>query len=244
VSFATRPEGPVRPVDRTIADIARSGAGLVTPDAADMSAPLLTQRLRELERLGLASADGISRWHVSPNLTEELERRAARSPARHRLLVHKEPRALANQVGHPGPVWLDRIRVASLAPYGFGAEVRRAVERRREVLLKLGIQPDDPNPMAKLRDLEHQSVARQFAERSGQVHLPNVPDGFRGRLQMTDPRVPAESHGYAVVSDGSRFVLVRASTVERASDGRTVTVTRDGKGRAVVRPSRDNDLVR
>jgi len=244
VSFTTKPESPVRPVDRTIADIARSHAGLVAPDAADTSAPLLTRRLREIERLGLASSAGANRWRVSPNLTEELARRAARLPARHRLLIHKEPRALENQVGHEGPVWLDRIKVAALAPYGFGAEVRRAVERRREALLKFGIQPDDPNRVAKLRDLEGQCVARHFATRSGQVHLPSVPDGFRGRLQMTGPQVPAGLSGYAVVSDGLRFVLVRASTVERASDGRPVTVTRDGKGRAVVRPSRDKDLAR
>jgi type IV secretory pathway VirD2 relaxase len=244
VSFTTKPESPVRPVDRTIADIARSHDRLVAPDAADTSSLVLARRLRELERLGLASADGANRWRVSPNLTDELERRATELPPRHRLLVHKEPRALENQVGHEGPVWLDRIKVAALAPHGFGAEVRRAIERRREVLLKLGIQPDDPNRMAKLRDLEGQCVARQFAARSGQVHLPSVPDGFRGRLQMTDPQAPAGSPEYAVVSDGSRFVVVRASTVERASDGRTVTVTRDGKGRAVVRPSRDTDLAR
>jgi len=244
VSFTTRPESAVRPVDKTIADIARSRAGLVTPEAADASALVLTRRLRELERLGLASSDGANRWRVSPNLTEELERRAARLPARYRLLIHKETWALESQVGHEGPVWLDRIKVAALAPYGFGAEVRRAVERRREALLKLGIQPDDPSRMAKLRELEHHSVARQFAARSGQVHLPGVPDGFRGRLQMTERQVPGGSPGYAVVSDGSRFVVVRASTVERASDGRTVTVTRDGKGRAVVRPAGDKDLAR
>jgi hypothetical protein len=160
------------------------------------------------------------------------------------LLVHKEPRALENQVGHQGPVWLDRVKVASLAPYGFGAEVRRAVERRHDVMRKLGIRPDDPDRSVKLRNLEHHCVARQFAARSGQVHLLSVPDGFRGRLQITDSLAPAEAPGYAVVSDGSRFVVVRASTVERASDGRTVTVTRDGKGRAVVQRSRDKDVAR
>jgi hypothetical protein len=118
------------------------------------------------------------------------------------------------------------------------------VRRAGEALLKLGIQPDDPSRMAKLRELEHHSVARQFAVRSGQVHLPSVPEGFRGRLQITDPQMPAGSRAYAVVSDGSRFVVVRASTVAGASDGRTVAVARDGKGRAVVRPAGDKDLTR
>jgi hypothetical protein len=98
--------------------------------------------------------------------------------------------------------------------------------------------------VSKLRDLEHDCVVRQFATRSGQVHLPSIPDGFRGRLQMIDPQEPSGSPGFAVVSDGSRFVLVRAATSDRASVGRTVTVTRDGKGRAVVRPAEDKDLGR
>jgi hypothetical protein len=230
---------------KIIAEKARSAGGVYVLDpASDVSGNSGARRLRELERLGLATVDGANRWRVSPNLSEELERRAARLPARHRLLLHKEPRALENQVGHGGPVWLDRIKVAELAPYGFGAEVRRAVDRRREVLLKFGIQPDDPTSVSKLRDLEHDCVVRQFATRSGQVHLPSIPDGFRGRLQMIDPQAPSGSPGFAVVSDGSRFVLVRAATSDRASVGRTVTVTRDGKGRAVVRPAEDKDLGR
>ena len=245
LSLRTKLESPVRTVDKIIAEKARSAGGVYVLDpASDVSGNSGARRLRELERLGLATVDGANRWRVSPNLTEELERRAARLPARHRLLLHKEPRALENQVGHGGPVWLDRIKVAELAPYGFGAEVRRAVDRRREVLLKFGIQPDDPTSVSKLRDLEHDCVVRQFATRSGQVHLPSIPDGFRGRLQMIDPQAPSGSPGFAVVSDGSRFVLVRAATSDRASVGRTVTVTRDGKGRAVIRPAEDKDLGR
>jgi hypothetical protein len=41
--------------------------------------------------------------------------------------------SLRAQVGHPGPVWLDRVQSDALANYGFGAEVRQALELRREV---------------------------------------------------------------------------------------------------------------
>jgi hypothetical protein len=36
------------------------------------------------------------------------------------------------QVRHPGPVWLDRVEQNSLAPYGFGAELKVVLEERRE----------------------------------------------------------------------------------------------------------------
>jgi YD repeat-containing protein len=47
---------------------------------------------------------------------------------------------------------------------------------------------------------------------------------------------------YAVVSDGQRFILLRATPALRAAHGKTVTVTRDAKGRLLVRPDPDKDI--
>jgi type IV secretory pathway VirD2 relaxase len=159
VSLTTKPEPAVRPIDRQIADAASAHGGvcILERTAGTQSHPH-ERRLRELERLGLAAQAAPGRWKVSPHLVQELERRHRDAPARHRLLLHKQPLSLQGQVRHPGPVWLDRIKVEPLAPYGFGAEVRRAVQARREVLRQLGVQPDDPDRSAKLRELERQGV--------------------------------------------------------------------------------------
>jgi YD repeat-containing protein len=79
-----------------------------------------------------------------------------------------------------------------------------------------------------------------MACRSGQAFLPNAPNAFRGHVQVGD----AGSSGakYALISDGQRFVVLRASAGLRAAHGKTVTVTRDAQGRLLVRPTPDQDL--
>src|SRR5580658_4636532 len=184
VSFTTKPEAPVRPVDRQIAEVARTKGGVYTlePSAAPASHPHV-RRLRELERLGLATPDAPDRWKVSPNLVQQLTERQRSAPVRHRLFVRKEPLSFQDQVRHPGPVWLDRVEAVSLARYGFGAEVRRAVEQRRETLRRLGVEPDDPNRSAKLQEIARRQLGGEIAARSRQAFLPTAPDGFRGRVE-------------------------------------------------------------
>ena len=209
-----------------------------TPRSA--ASPPHERRLRELERLGLATRAAPDRWEVSPNLLEALAARPRDLPVRHRLLVRKEALSLQAQVRHPGPVWLDRVQTDSLAPYGFGAELRVAVEQRREALRRLGVQPDDPNRSARLREVERRRLGGEFAGRSGQAFLASAPDAFRGRVGLGDAGISGAS--YAVVSDGQRFILLRATAALRAADGGTVAVTRDGKGRLLVRPDPDRGI--
>ena len=70
--------------------------------------------------------------------------------------------------------------------------------------------------------------------------MPIIPDAFRGRVQLGDAGAPGAS--YAVVSDGQRFVVLRATAALRALHGKTVTVTRDAKGRLLVRPEPGKDI--
>jgi type IV secretory pathway VirD2 relaxase len=241
VSLATKPEPPVRGVDRQIDEGARAQGGVYTLErTAGAAAPPLERRLRELERLGLATRAAPDRWKVSPDLLEALTERQRGLPVRHRLFVRKEPLSLPAQVRHPGPVWLDRIQTEAVAPYGFGAELKRAVEERREALRRLGVQPDDPNRSAKLRELERRDLGGQIAARSRQAFLSNAPNAFRGRLQLGDAGSPGAA--YAVVSDGQRFIVLRATAALRAAHGTTVTVERDTKGRLLVRPAPDRDI--
>ena len=118
------------------------------------------------------------------NLLELIEQRAGSSPARHRVVWRKEPLSLAEQVNYPGPVWLDRVDSQSLAPYGLGAEVRRAVHDRRAALRQLGVPEDPSRRLSSLRELERRSVGQELAASSGRAFVPSAPDGMRGTVQI------------------------------------------------------------
>jgi hypothetical protein len=120
--------------------------------------------------------------------------------------------------------------------------VQQAVAARSEVLRRLGIGPDDPDRVAKLRELERRGLGAEIAARSGMTFLARVPEGFRGRIQPAERAGPPGA--YAVVSDGERFVVLRATPALRALQGQSVAVARDAKGRLVVRPGPDHDLGR
>ena len=243
VSLATLPESAVRPVDRQIAEAARAGGGVLAVDASGGSdAQGLARRLRDLERAGLVAAEGPARWKVPPDLFDRLAERARDAPPRYRLVVRKDPLSLKEQVVHQGPVWLDCVETKTLAHWGLGADVQQAVLERREALRRLGVEPDDPNRVAKLRELERRGFGAELAARSGLTFLARIPEGFRGRIEPT--RGAGSPNPYAVVSDGGRFVVLRATPLLHALQGQSVEVARDGKGRLVVRPAPDRDIGR
>jgi hypothetical protein len=95
-----------------------------------------------------------------------------RSP-KHRVVLRKDPLGLDDQVVHRGPVWLDRARVQSLAPYGFGVEVRKALDRRDAELRTLGIDPADPQRLTKLREMQRRALGRGFEGPSTGPHPVN-----------------------------------------------------------------------
>jgi type IV secretory pathway VirD2 relaxase len=158
--------------------------------------------------------------------------RDAGAPRQEHVVVRSEALTLEEQVRYRGPVPLDRLARQPLAPYGFGAEVRRAAEERAAVLRALGIEPDDPDRTAKLREIERRDLGDRIAARSGQSFLPKPPGSFQGRVQLVDRG--ADGTPYAVVSDGMRFVMVQASADLRTRDGRSVLLRtdRDGNVRA------------
>jgi type IV secretory pathway VirD2 relaxase len=243
VSLATPAGTPVRPADRQIAEAARAHSGVFAVDAsAGGDAQGLARRLRDLERAGLVAAEGPARWKVPPDLLARLAERARDAPPRYRLVVRKEPRSLKEQVVHRGPVWLDRVETKTLAHWGLGADVQHAVVERREALRRLGIGPDDPDRIAKLRELERRGLGAEIAARSGMTFLARVPEGFRGRIQPAERAGPPGA--YAVVSDGQRFVVLRSTPALRALQGQSVAIARDAKGRLVVRPGPDQDIGR
>lgn len=164
---------------------------------------------------------------------------ADRSPPRQRIVVRKEALGLEEQVNHRGPVPLDRLAGQPLAPYGFGADVDRALQRRAERLRALGIDPTDPDRVGKLRELERRALGEGFAARSRESFLAETPSTFQGRVQLSERG--ADGTPYAVISDGTRFVMVQATPDLRARDGQVVALQR---GRDGALRARDPDIDR
>ena len=233
VSFATKREAAVQPVDRTIAEVAAARGGVYelagNADGQDAAARTAARRLRELERLGVVTAEAPGRWHVPSDLCAQLEKRHREAPSRYRLSLEPLPLSLDAQVGREGPVWLDTVDPARLATKGFGAEVLVAIERRRQALRELGIAPDDPERDAKVRGLERRAVGRDIARQTGQQFLESIPSRFRGRLQSAPEDAP-----YLAVTDGARFVLIAATPQTRSRTGQTIDLARDASGRVLL----------
>jgi type IV secretory pathway VirD2 relaxase len=232
VMFSTPREAAVRPADRHIAEVARRHGGVYAladdVDRAD-GVRVTPGRLRDLAGKGLVTAQDPGQWRVPPDLLEKLEQRHRDAPV-YRLSLQPVPLTLDAQVRHPGPVWLDTVDAHTLAGSGFGAEVRQALERRRESLRELGIAPDDPHRGAKVQDLERRAMGGEIEKRLGETFLETVPDGFRGRVQALPESTP-----YLAVTDGQRFVLIAATPEGRARAGQTVDVGRDAHGSIMLR---------
>jgi type IV secretory pathway VirD2 relaxase len=243
VSFASLKEPAVRPVDREIAEAARRSNGTyVPPSRTEQKEHPHVRRLRDLERMGLAVREAGDRWKVAADLVRKLEERDRSVPSPPRVRVRKEPLSLEDQVRYRGEAWLDRLDARSLAPYGFGAEVARAQARRSEVLRQVGINPGDPNRLVKLAEIERQAVGREMGSRSGRIFVAETPASFRGRVDLV--KSTATSTPYVAVSDGSRFVLLRATAALEAMQGKRIELSRDARGQVRMRLAPDRDLGR
>jgi type IV secretory pathway VirD2 relaxase len=162
------------------------------------------------------------------------------APPRHRVVVRKEALSLDEQVRHRGPVLLDRLASHPHAPYGFGYEVRRALEARAETLRTLGIDPADPRCVAKLREVERCALGESMASLAGLAFVSETPAAFQGRVELSDRG--ADGSSYAVVTDGTRFIVVRADADLRARNGQAVVLQRGHDGKLHARdPDKDRD---
>jgi hypothetical protein len=229
---AKRSEPTIRPIDRHLASVAAERGGLyeLASEAARQSHHKgAIARLRQLEKLGLASLERPDRWRVGPGLVEELERRQREAP-RYRQSVQAVPLSLDDQVVRRGPVWLDQVAPTTLSSRGFGADVRAALERRHGVLRELGIAPEDPERDTKLRELERRAVGRKMADhgQGREIFVESTPNRFRGRAAVLVDGL------HVAVTDGRRFVLIEATPEARAMDGRVVELHRDASGRLAL----------
>jgi type IV secretory pathway VirD2 relaxase len=233
LSRVHRPRG--RAEDSEIEAMAQAAGGRcsVSPDGPPARAPDLARRLRELEGLGLAHRETEGTWLVALPLREALERLDRERPV-HRLVVRTDARDFGEQVRTRGPVWLDHLDPSTFAPWGLGGELGAVVARRAEQLRDWGIDPNDRECLPKLREAERRAVGERVAAGAGLAFLADTPARFRGRL-LEAPGAP----GYAVVSDGTRAVVLPMASDLRPHVGHVVAVDHDGSGRLRIRADLD-----
>jgi hypothetical protein len=145
------------------------------------------RRLRDLEKLGLATREAPGRWRVSPNLLQKGATsrlppvtvcRSARSPSRSkRKCVIRVRRGLTVSMRRR---WLR---------FGFGAELRRFVQERQDALHRFGGAEGARDRADTLREVQRQVVGERFATCCGwptgaSMELPR----FRGHSRKRDTR--------------------------------------------------------
>lgn len=244
--------GP-RPSDRNIAELARDSgsyrpgahrilaeSGAVRIPGGDYDAYVRShvRRLEALRRAGIVARIDADQWRIP----DDFEQRAAGYDLRRG--AHSGIRVLATldleqQINSDGATWLDRELASRqrtpLGSAGFGAEVRQAMERRKDVLVQQGHawrtrEGAIRAPHDLVTRLERQEIARvgpQMAAAHGRSFQQAVTDEtVSGRLLGV---ANLASGRFAMIDDGLGFRLVPWQPVLDPQIGRHVTgIVRDG----------------
>jgi type IV secretory pathway VirD2 relaxase len=237
---------PQRPADHNVAEVA-SGSRAYRPsehralaEGSNARVPggdydayvgAHVRRLEALRRAGIVERVDADHWLIP----EDFEARAAAYETargrnnRLRLLCAYD---LDRQVASDGATWLDRQLLgrnrSSLATGGFGAEVRQALERRTDELVRQGHATRTPEGQLRIKAdligaLTHQEVervGRQLAAERGLAFQP-IREGqtVRGKLVGS---AQLASGRFAMIDDGLGFSLVPWRPVLEKEIGRQV----------------------
>ncbi|HEY6927718.1 MAG TPA: DUF3363 domain-containing protein [Steroidobacteraceae bacterium] len=213
-----------RPADRTIAAVAESGIYRVDQHLAQARArernpeafvQAHVRRLESLRRAGLVERIEEGVWRVPADLVER-GRAFDAQRASGAIVDLRSERSITQQVRAIGVTWLDRQLVSgteSLAPQGFGAQVRQALAEREMFLIEQGLAERRGQRVVLMRDLlatlrarDVEQAAREIQADSGLVHRP-VADGQTVAGVYTHS-VALVSGRFAVLEDGVGFSLV------------------------------------
>jgi type IV secretory pathway VirD2 relaxase len=245
VEIGRAPSAP-RPADRNIAELARgtgeyrpsqhralAEAGGVRVPGGDYDAYVEShvRRLEALRRAGIVERIDADRWLIP----EGFEARASAYDSGQGLRASLRVQSaydLDRQVTSDGATWLDRQLVSrdrgALADAGFGAEVRGALERRKDELIRQGHAWRTPEGGVRARKdllpaLERQEVeriGRRLATERGLAFIA-IEDGqsIRGKLIGS---TQLASGRFAMIDDGLGFSLVPWRPVIEKEMGREV----------------------
>jgi type IV secretory pathway VirD2 relaxase len=241
-----RAPSTLRPADRNITEIA-SGTGEYRPSlhqaiaeaggvrvpGGDYAAYIEShvRRLEALRRAGIIERIDTDRWLIPDGFEARANAYDADQGRRASLRV-LSAYDLDRQVTSDGATWLDRQLVnrdrGALAEAGFGAEVRDALERRKDELIRQGHAWRTPEGgLRARRDLlpalerqEIERVGRKLATERG-LAFNAIEDGqtIRGKLTGSAQLV---SGRFAMIDDGLGFSLVPWRPVIEKEIGREV----------------------
>ena len=221
----TKSAGRERSVDRNIAGIVRDGlyrcvdhlVQLRQEGAADPQAGVdaHVRRLEALRRSGIVErvVDGV--WRIPPDFLSRAQAHDAQRGAEG-IIELRSHLPIERQVRARGATWLDHQMVGNtrnLSPQGFGAQVRGALQDRRDFLVEQGLAERRGsrlilarNLLATLRDQELAAVGKSLQDTTGLSFRP-LHDGarvsglYRRSLQLVSGR-------FAMLDDGMGFSLV------------------------------------
>ncbi len=243
----------VKETDRVIERVAALTGGVYDPvsherqlarapvriGGREIPAPEVVQvnlrRLQRLEKYKLVTRLADGRWRIPGDLVKQLEARERQFSAP-RAQVRRIAAGLDDQVGYRGRTWLDDVsgHPAAHAPHGFGAEVRRALDRRAGALKALGIDASSPARFKLLDELERCEVGERVAAERG---LTFVPHARRLRGQVRNLPVSSSGVAYVAVLDeaGHRVAVIQAPSNAGSLEGRQVEITSERDGRFALR---------
>ncbi|WP_337180640.1 relaxase/mobilization nuclease RlxS [Sphingopyxis granuli] len=247
VQIAPRSSG-VRPVDRTIAEVAAANGGRYTVDAHLQHDPTASERFAETHVRRLEAMRRVTRgverepdgsWVITPDHLAKVEKFEARQLRDRPVTVETLSAVPLDKLpGADAATWLDRELVAAspapLRDAGFGREVRSAQTARRQWLVaeQLAEEHDGRtvyrrNMLASLQRRELLRVARQLSDELGKPFADAKPqEPIQGRLVRA---VDMTSGRHALVERSRDFTLVPWRPVMERHIGKSVSgVMRDG----------------
>ncbi len=221
----TKSAGRERAVDRNIAGLVRDGlyrsvdhlVQLRQQGAADPQTGVDAhlRRLEALRRSGIVErmVDGV--WRVPPDFLSRTQAHDAQRAA-DGIIELRSHQPIEQQVRARGATWLDHQMMGNtrnLSRQGFGAQVRGALQDRRDFLVEQGLAERRGarvvlarNLLATLRDRELAEVGKVIQHQTGLLHRP-LREGerangiYRRSVQLVSGR-------FAMLDDGMGFSLV------------------------------------
>ncbi|WP_438382536.1 relaxase/mobilization nuclease domain-containing protein [Asaia sp. BMEF1] len=224
------PDSVGRPSDRAIAGMAEGGIyrpshhleqarfeGRVPGGDYDGFVASHVRRLEALRRAGIVERIDADQWRIPEDFATRAAAHDAGRGGRANIRVLSSF-DLDRQIGADGATWLDRRlvggAVSDLVPAGFGEQVRKAMEQRRERLIGQGDATQRPDGRVSYRrnliaTLQEREVARVGEELAAAKSVPfrAVADGetvsgmFTGTAQLSSGK-------FAIVEKSHEFTLV------------------------------------
>jgi len=190
------------------------------------------RRLEALRRAGLVERIDADHWKIPKDIVERGQAHDLSQGGDGLRIRTLSAIGLDRQIASDGATWLDRQMTANdrseLRDSGFGREVGKAMPRRAQRLVEMGLATAKDGKIrvpvdfvAKLERLEVERVGHQMARERGLTYMPaNAGEYVSGRLAGVASLV---SGRFAMIDDGLGFQLVPWLPMLERHIGRQIT---------------------